>query len=267
MTEPLPPSLPPRDSVPLLPTAEEFAGRVAVVTGGTAGLGRHLSETLVSLGAEVFFCGRRGPLGEQLASEWGARAHFVRCDLACADEAAAFVRRAGDHRGHVDYLVNNAAVDPVRAVRDTSVAEFDRVVAIDLRAYFVVSKAAIPYLEKGQGKAIVNVGTTNYMFGLAGAATYNAAKSGIVGFSRSLARELGPLGIRVNVVSPGWIMTRRQLAEKVSEQDRRDLVRDQCVPTLLTEQHVTPLTLFLLSRAAAGICGQNLLADGGKFLH
>jgi NAD(P)-dependent dehydrogenase (short-subunit alcohol dehydrogenase family) len=256
--------LPPDGLVPPLPTPEEFAGKVALVTGGTDGLGEHLCRTLVSFGAEVFFCGRRAELGRGRQADWGERAHFVQCDLAGVEAARALVRQAGELRGHLDYLVNNAAIDPDEPFEDISAEEFDRVVAIDLRSQFVVTQAAVGYLRQGAGKAIVNVCTTNYLHGWCGATAYNAAKAGIVGFSRSLARELGPLGIRVNVVSPGWIMTARQLAEKVTEPDKRNLIETQCLKTLLTAQHVTPLTLFLLSSASLGMTGQNVVVDGGK---
>lgn len=259
--------LPPEGLVPPIPTAEEFAGKVALVTGGTDGLGKHLCRTLATFGAEVFFCGRREQLGRNLQAAWGANAHFVRCDLADADAARAFVAQAGEFQGHLDYLVNNAAIDPARPFEQISVEELDRVVAVDLRSQFVVTQAALPYLERGQGRAIVNLCTTNYLHGWGGATAYNAAKSGIVGFSRSLARELGPRHIRVNVVSPGWIMTARQLAEKIDEAGKRDLVATQCVKMLLTAQHVTPLTLFLLSKASGGISGQNVVVDGGKFFY
>jgi len=259
--------LPPDDLVPPVPTAGEFAGKIALVTGGTDGLGEHLCRTLAGFGCEVFFCGRRAERGEQLAAEWGPTAHFVRCDLADAADAAALVRKAGEFRGHLDYLVNNAAIDPQGPFERIGVEEFDRVVAIDLRSQFVVTQAALPLLERGAGRSIVNVCTTNYLHGWPGATAYNAAKTGIVGFSRSLARELGGRGIRVNVVSPGWIMTPRQLAERVSEPAKRDLIETQCVKTLLTAQHVTPLTLFLLSKASAGMSGQNVVVDGGKFFY
>ena len=259
--------LPPEGLVPPLPTPEEFAGKVALVTGGTDGLGEHLCRTLVSFGAEVFFCGRRAELGGRRQAEWGEKAHFVQCDLADVEAARALVRQAGELRGHLDYLVNNAAIDPDEPFEDISAEEFDRIVAIDLRSQFVVTQAAIGYLRKGAGKAIVNVCTTNYLHGWCGATAYNAAKAGIVGFSRSLARELGPLGIRVNVVSPGWTMTPRQLAEKVIEPAKRDLIETQCVKMLLTAQHVTPLTLFLLSKASGGMSGQNVVVDGGKLFY
>ena len=254
------------EPVPALPSDDEFSGRVAVVTGGTAGLGRHLCATLVTLGAEVFFCGRDSGAGRKFEEMWGARAHFIRCDLADADQTRAFVQTAGEHRGSIDYLVNNAAIDPPMPFDESDEELFDRVVSVNLRSFFVVARAAVDYLRRGTGKAVVNLGTTNYMLGLTEYTAYNSAKSGIVGFTRSLARDLGTDGIRVNMVSPGWIMTERQLAEKVTDEDKRDLLRDQALKYLLDESHVTPVTLFLLSRAAAGIAGQNIVVDAGKVM-
>jgi NAD(P)-dependent dehydrogenase (short-subunit alcohol dehydrogenase family) len=253
--------------VPPLSRADEFAGRVAVVTGGTNGLGRHLARTLIELGAEVFFCGREEPAGRALAAEWGERAHFVACDLADADATRAFIEQAGALRGSLDYLVNNAAIDPSVPFAQATVADLDRIVAIDLRAYFVAAHAALPLLRAGRGKAIVNIGTTNWMLGQPRYTMYSAAKSGIVGFTRSLAHDAGGDGIRVNMVSPGWIMTERQLAEIITPAQQEQLRRETALGHLLEEQHVTPATLFLLSAAAAGITGQNLVVDGGKYMH
>jgi NAD(P)-dependent dehydrogenase (short-subunit alcohol dehydrogenase family) len=243
--------------IPLLAAPAEFKGRVAVVTGGTDGLGRHLALALHELGAQVFVCGRRAARGEALARKAGRRMHYVACDLAEATQAESFVRAAGEHTGRIDYLVNNAAVDPRLEFARASVADFDRLIATNLRPYFVAAHAALPYLKAGAGRAIVNIGTTNYMLGLAPFTLYNAAKSGIVGFTRSLARELGPAGIRVNMLSPGWIMTAKQLKEHVTARDKRELLAAQSLKTFLTEEHVTPATLFLLSAAAA---------DGGKVM-
>ncbi|MBT3375810.1 MAG: SDR family oxidoreductase [Lentisphaerae bacterium] len=260
------PQLPALDAVPTLPSRAEFAGKIALVTGGTAGLGRHLVQTMVGLGSEVVFCGVEAEMGGQLATDLGPLAHFVVCDLADADACRGLVETAGALHGKLDYLVNNAGIDPEAPFADISLDTLDRILAIDIRAYFAVTQAAIPYLENGVGKAIVNIGTTNCMHGWEGATAYNAAKGGIIGFSRSLAREAGPSGIRVNVVSPGWIMTERQLADKVSPAAMADLVEKQSLKTLLTEQHITPATLFLLSQAAAGISGQNIVVDGGFYL-
>jgi NAD(P)-dependent dehydrogenase (short-subunit alcohol dehydrogenase family) len=253
--------------VPPIPPPDEFAGKLAVVTGGTDGLGRHLTQTLVRLGCDVFFCGRRADRGQSLAESLGGLAHFVQCDLQSVDQTVGFVKQAGEFRGRIDYLVNNAATDPRIELAKATVEDFDRLIACNLRPCFIASQAALPYLQAGRGKAIVNICTTNYMIGLSPFAIYNASKSGIIGFTRSLARELGPAGIRVNVLSPGWIMTEKQLREHVTEQDKKDLLEAQCLKFLLTEEHVTPATLFLLSRAAAGITGQNLVVDAGKVMY
>ena len=253
--------------VPPLPRKSDFKDKVALVTGGSNGLGRHLSATLVSLGAEVFFCGRDRKRGERAAAELGPRAHFIRCDLAAIQEAKAFVAKAGEYAGHIDHLVNNAAIDPRIPFEKATAEDFDRLIAINLRPYFLVSQKALPYLRAGSGKSIVNICTTNYMLGLSPFTVYNASKSGIIGLTRSMARELGPEGIRVNAVSPGWIMTDKQLREHVSPQDKEELLEAQCLKSLLTEEHVTPVTLFLLSPAAAGITGQNVVVDGGKVMY
>jgi NAD(P)-dependent dehydrogenase (short-subunit alcohol dehydrogenase family) len=251
---------------PHIPTPEEFRGRVALVTGGTDGLGRHLTLALASLGCLTWFCGRNEEKGRAVEACSEGNARFFRCDLTSADETAAFVTAAASERGSLDYVVNNAAMDPRIPIAESTVEDFDRMVATNLRSYYVVSREALPWLREGAGKAIVNIGTTNFMLGLAPFALYAAAKSGIVGFTRALAREVGPDGVRVNLVSPGWIMTEKQLREYATEEDKAGLVRDQSLKFLLTDEHVTPATLFLLSRAACGITGQNLVVDGGKFM-
>jgi len=254
-------------SVPPIPAPEEFRGKVALVTGGTDGLGRHLAAALAALGSEVFVCGRDERKGKRAADEMGARAHFVRCDLAEPDEIERLVTQAGSSAGRIDYLVNNAAMDPRLKLEEATAEDFDRLVAVNLRPCFLVSQKALPYLRAGSGRSIVNICTTNYMLGLSPFVVYNASKSGIIGLTRSMARELGPEGIRVNAVSPGWIMTRKQMAEHVTEKDKKELLEAQCLKFLLTEEHVTPATLFLLSSAAAAVTGQNLVVDGGKVMY
>lgn len=252
--------------IPLVPEAGEFARKVAVVTGGSDGLGRDLVKALVALGADVFFCASTRPKGRALAAALGRRAHFIQTDLRDPMAARRFVEQAAGFRGSIDYLVNNAAIDPRIEFARATVEDFDRLIAVNLRPAFVVSHAALPALLAGTGRAIVNLITTNYMVGDAPFTLYNASKSGLVGFTRSLARELGPAGIRVNAVSPGWIMTDRQLREHMTTQDRKDLLKAQSLKIPVTEAHVTPLTLFLLSRSAGGIAGQNIVVDGGRVM-
>jgi len=251
---------------PLLAEPAEFAGRVALVTGGSAGLGEHLTRSLVGLGCHVVFCGRRDELGSALAQELGELAHWVRCDLADPEQVRDLVDRAADVAGRLDYLVNNAAQDPRQPFEAMTIDDFDRIIATNLRSYFLVTQQALPLLRAGQGKAVVNIGTTNYLFGNAEMTGYGAAKAGIYGFTRSLARELGPEGIRVNLLSPGWVMTERQLAEHVTPDDQAALLERQCVKELMTPAHVTPVTLWLLSAAARALSGQQIVVDGGYWL-
>ncbi len=244
-----------------------FVNRSALVTGGTDGLGEHLVRTLATMGTRVFFCGRRRDRGEAIAAELGDRAHFIAADLAQMQQIHALAAAVADATDSLDYLVNNAAIDPRIAFDTATPADFDRLIAINLRPFYFLTQSVLPLLLRGTGKAIVNIGTTNYMLGLDPFTLYNASKAGILGFTRSLARELGPEGLRVNMLSPGWIMTDKQLREHVSEADKRELLHDQCVKFLLKAEHVTPATLFLLSPAAAAITGQNLVVDGGKVMH
>lgn len=255
-----------KQGVPPLASPDEFAGKVAAVTGGTSGLGLHLVETLAGLGTDVFFCGLEHEEGKAIAQRLGSKAHFVAYDLAEATQARHFIELAGALKGRLDYLVNNAAIDPRVELCHATVEDFDRLIAVNLRPHFITAQAATPLLEAGTGKSIVNLTTTNYMAGSTPFTIYNASKSGIVGFTRSLAREIGPLGIRANCVCPGWIMTERQLAEHVTPADKDELLKIQALKFLLSESHVTPLTLFLLSRASIAITGQNIIVDGGRMM-
>ncbi len=244
----------------------EFKGKVALITGGTAGLGRHLVLELARLGAEVFFCGRDTVQGREVEAMCEGRGHYCQCDVTHPEDISTFIETAAGFNGSIDYLVNNVAMDSRVNFEDITIEQFDKFIATDLRAALLISRAALTGLRAGTGKAIINLGTTNYMLGLAPFTLYSSAKAGLLGFTRALARELGPEMIRVNMLSPGWIMTEKQLELYVTEQDKSDLLRDQALPFLLTEEQTTPPLLFLLSSAANGITGQNLVVDGGKLM-
>lgn len=242
----------------------EFAGRVAVVTGGTDGLGFDFCRSLAAAGAEVWFCGRRAIQGSAAAAAIGPRAHFFQADLAEPAAIEAFIERIDDAGGRIDYLVNNAATDDRIPIEEADAEACDRLWRVNLRAYLLVTRAALPLLRRGEGRAIVNVGTTNYMLGLTPMTVYNATKSGIVGYTRSLARELGSEGIRANMVTPGWVMTERQLEQYVTPEAQQALLAEQSLKFLLFPEHITPAVMFLLGSGAAAITGQELVVDCGK---
>ena len=244
----------------------EFSKRVAVVTGGSEGIGFDFCRALCEVGCEVYFCARNAVKGELAAKALGSRAHYYQTDLTVPDQIKNFAAYVRELAGHVDYLVNNAANDDRIKFDDVTVQECDRMWCLNLRSFLLMSRACLELLRNGEGKSIVNIGTSNYMYGLEPFTIYNATKSGILGFTRSLARELGKEGIRVNMISPGWIMTEKQLRKYVTEQDKQDLLRDQCIKHLIEAKHVSPVMLFLLSSAACAVTGQNLVVDGGRYL-
>jgi NAD(P)-dependent dehydrogenase (short-subunit alcohol dehydrogenase family) len=245
--------------------AGEFAGKVAVVTGGSEGIGYDFCRTLCEVDCEVYFCARNARKGQLAAKALGRHAHYYQADLTAPDQIKAFSDYVRELAGRIDYLVNNAANDDRISFDALTVEECDRMWTLNLRSFLLMSRACLELLRSGEGKSIVNICTTNYMFGFEPFTVYNATKSGILGFTRSLARELGKDGIRVNMISPGWIMTEKQLRKYVTEEGKQALIRDQCVKHLIEAKHVSPVMLFLLSSAACAISGQNLVVDGGKY--
>ena len=246
-------------------SSEAFAGKRLLLTGGSSGIGEEIAVQAAALGMRVAFCGRNTEAGGRVEARCQGRGRFIRCDLTFPEEIARFVGEAGDFLGGAaDYLVNAAATDSRLSFDDVDAESFASFVNSDLRPAILVTRAALELLRRGEGRSIVNFGTTNWMIGLAPFTLYGAAKSGLLGFTRALARELGREMIRVNMISPGWIMTEKQLRLYVTEQDKKDLLRDQALPFLLTAKEVVPPLLFLLSEGARGISGQNLIVDGGK---
>ena len=243
----------------------EFEGKVAIVTGGSDGIGRRLVTDLAERGAEVFFCGRR-PDASEVLDECCGRGHYFMCDVANVEEIRRFISDASAFRGSIDYLVNNVAFDGRNIFEEVTPESFDVFIGVNLRAAVLTAREALSGLRLGTGRSIVNLGTTNWMLGLKPFTLYSSGKAGLLGFTRALARELGAEHIRVNMVSPGWVMTRKQLELYVTEQDKADLLRDQALPFLLTEENITPAIRFLLSSEAGGITGQNLVVDGGKLM-
>lgn len=249
-----------------MPQWTEFAGRVAVVTGGSEGLGYDFCRGLCEAECETFFCARNAERGVAAARALGEHAHFVQADLADPAQILDFATQVAARAGHVDYLVNNVATDDRVAIDHLDAQTCDLLWQVNLRSCLLVTRAFLEPLRAGQGKSIVNLCTTNYLLGLTPFTLYNATKSGIIGFTRSLARELGPEGIRANTVSPGWVMTEKQLRKHVTPRDQDDLLQSQALKFLLKPEHITPVVLFLLSSAASAVTGQNLVVDAGKFM-
>jgi len=243
---------------------EEFKGRVAVVTGGSEGIGEDFCRALCEVDCEVYFCSRHAARGQAVAQSLGPLAHYFQTDLSSPQQITAFAAHVRERAGSVDYLINNAANDDRIAFRDITVEECDRMWQLNLRSFLLTSRAFLELLVVGKGKSILNIGTCNWMVGEEPFTVYNATKSGILGFTRSLARELGHDGIRVNMLNPGWVMTEKQLRKYVTEDDKKMLLRVQSLKFLVQAHHISPVMLFFLSSAAGAVTGQNLVVDGGR---
>jgi len=243
------------------PIYPDLAGRTALVTGGATGIGAAIVEAFAGQGAMVYFADIDEPNGTALAARLGENCRFSRVDVTQAEQVKDWIDGIGAARGAVDVLVNNAAQDKRVKFDEMTPEEWDWLLSINLRPHFLTTRAALPYLRAGS--SIVNLGSVTYNIGFAGLSAYVASKGGIVGLTRALARELGPRGVRVNCLTPGWTMTERQLRDYVTPETMEWVKGVQSLPELLQPDEIAQAALFLASRASSAITGQVLLADKG----
>jgi D-xylose 1-dehydrogenase len=242
-----------------MPTYPDLRNRVVLVTGGANGIGAATVSAFRQQHAEVIFCDTDAAAGKALANEVGAAFHRV--DLRREAEIVRWIRQVARQHKRIDLLVNNAACDPRIPLRELTAKRWDELFAVNLRAAFLCSRQAAPHM--GRGGAIVNLASITWHIAPPQMTAYVATKGGILGFTRALARELGPRGIRVNAVSPGWIMTERQLRQYVTPAVKRLIHRSQCFPGLIQPAAIAEVILFLASDASTAISGQEILADRG----
>jgi NAD(P)-dependent dehydrogenase (short-subunit alcohol dehydrogenase family) len=242
----------------------DLTGGRFLVTGTANGIGRATARALLDQGAQV------EGLDRSLA-DLGPRYRHVPCDLANAEQIAAAVDDLA-HRGEaLDGLVNVAGIDPKIPLAEADLEAWQRVIDLDLRAYFLLIHHSLPLLRAGRGRAIVNVSSINYRLGVPKRALYSAAKAGILGLTTGLARELGAEGIRINTVSPGWVFTDRQVAEyfqhdPAGEANLAYLYERQSLRYDIQPEDVANHILFYLSEASRASTGHNCIVDAGWLL-
>jgi len=240
----------------------ELKGRVVALTGGANGIGAASVRKFHEQGARVWFCDVDASAGKALALELGDGVHFRKVDLRREAQVKAWFAQIAKREPRIDALINNAARDPRITLDAMTVADWDDLFATNLRAFFLTAQNAAPSMRK-RGGAIVNFASITFHISPNNMSAYVATKGGILGFTRALARELGPDRIRVNTVSPGWIMTDRQLDQFVTKAVKKKLRDVQCSPDLLQPEEVADVVLFLASDASKAITGQEILADRG----
>jgi 3-oxoacyl-[acyl-carrier protein] reductase len=231
-------------------------GKTALVTGASRGIGRAVAAELAAAGATVVLGYRSGrDEAESLASEIGARA--VQADVSSAEDAARLVQEAGD----LDILVNNAGLTRDGLLARMPDDDWRTVMETNLSSVFYTCRAVCRPMMKKRGGAIVNVSSIVGLRGNWGQTNYAASKAGIIGFTKSLARELGSRGVRANVVAPGYVKT--QLTDVLPEEATQAMLQATPLGRLGDPEDVAGAVRFLCSDEAAFITGEVLLVDGG----
>ncbi len=245
---------------------DALADRVVLVTGGSRGIGAAIAVACADAGADVAVAYRTETSGAETTvaavRSRGREAEAFAADVREPEEVNAMVAAALDRFGKIDGLVNNAGVMPESPFADMTVDEWRLVLDVDLTGAFLVSKAALPsMLEQGSG-SIVMISSRLGQIGFAGVAHYAAAKAGLLGLAKSMAKELGPQGVRVNVVAPGVTVTDMTTDIVEGEVGRRRLAE---LPSgrFATADDVAASVVFLLTDAAALYHGQTLCPNGG----
>ncbi|MBK7791566.1 MAG: SDR family oxidoreductase [Betaproteobacteria bacterium] len=244
-----------------------LADRVVLVTGGASGIGASIVEHFCAQGARVAFLDIDQEAGKALAATLAGRAPrdplFIACDLCDIAALQAGIARARAHFGPIGVLVNNAANDYRHGMETVSVASWDAGIAVNLRHQFFAAQAVAPDMRALHGGSIINLGSISWMIKQGGMPVYTTAKSAIQGLTRSLARDLGPYGIRVNTLVPGWVMTDKQLRMWVDETSSRQIDENQCLPTRLESADIARMALFLAADDSRMCTAQDFIVDGG----
>lgn len=244
-------------------------GRVCVVTGGASGIGRAVVDIALREGARVAFFDLDADAGRERLRELagaGAPATFEHVDVTDETAVAAAFARTADHHGPVDVLVNNAGRNAYGDPVSMTSAEWDDVFAVDLKAAWLCAKYALPSMLARRAGSIVNVASLHARLTTAGMFPYAAAKSGLLGLTRSLALEVGPHGVRVNAVSPGYTRTRlveEFLARAVRDGNEADIMQAHALRRIAEPAEVAEVICFLASDAASFVTGSDWGVDGG----
>jgi 3-oxoacyl-[acyl-carrier protein] reductase len=243
----------------------DLTGKTALVTGASGGIGEAIAKTLHDQGATVAISGTRREKLEEVASSLNSdRVHVTPCNLSDRDAVNGLIGQAEDAMGKVDILVNNAGITRDNLFMRMKDDEWDDVIAVNLTAAFTLMRGAIRGMMKNRSGRIVNIASISGVIGNPGQPNYSASKAGLVGMSKSLAREIAPRGITVNCIAPGFITTPMtgELNEKQVEQIA------QAIPsgTFGEPDDIAAAVLYLSSDEAKYMTGQTLHINGGMVM-
>ena len=243
-----------------------MVGKTAIVTGAGTGIGRATAQLLAHRGARVVAAGLQPERLRETAAEItaaGGEAIAVEADLSDPAAIEQVAARAQEAFGGTDVLVNNAAVYPIGPWHEMDAAQWDAVFATNIRGYFLMARAVRPQMIARGGGAVVNVASVTFFTGEAGLVSYVASKGAVVGFTRALAREAGPEGIRANAVAPGAFPTAATEIHADQEGLWRDVLENQSIKRRGEVEDVARVIAFFAGEDSRFVTGQTLLVDGG----
>lgn len=262
--------------------ANSLKGKNAVVTGSTSGIGLGIAEGFAKEGVNLVLNGF-GDAAEiekiraGLASKYGVKVTYDGADMSKPDQIEAMMKKAAADLGGVDILVNNAGIQHVAPVEEFPVAKWDAIIAINLSSAFHATRMAVPYMKSKKWGRIINVASAHALVASPFKSAYVASKHGIMGFTKTIALEVAEVGITVNAICPGYVLT--PLVEKqipdtakargiTEEQVKRDvLLAAQPTKQFVTVEQVAGTAVFLCSDSAASITGTNISVEGGWTAH
>lgn len=241
--------------------------RHVLITGGADGIGAELVASFCRQGACVTFIDIDDQCaGETIATvarEGLAAPQYRRCDVTDTIALRSVIATAIEDHGPVRVLINNAANDERHDWTTVTPEDWDWRIGVNLKHHFFAIQAIAPTMAAAGGGSIINMSSISWQVGLGGMPAYVAAKSGVIGLTRSFARDLGKDGIRVNAVLPGWIMTRRQIALHLTPEAEADLLESQCLKTMLVPADLAPVILFLAADDSRACTNQSYVVDAG----
>ena len=241
--------------------------KVAVITGGTRGIGFAVAQAFVEAGAHVALIGVNKQRGEEAAKELassGQKARFYQVDVADSQKVEETLSTIAEDFGQIDILVNNAGITRDGLLMKMKEEDWDAVIDTNLKSVYNTCKAVVRPMMKARFGKIINITSVVGLMGNGGQTNYAASKAGMIGFTKSLAKELASRGITVNCVAPGFIET--DMTDKLNEGQKEGLLKLIPMARLGKPQDIAKAVLFLASEDSAYITGQTLTVDGGMVM-
>lgn len=241
-----------------------FKDQIVVVTGSTRGIGKTIALAFAKEGATSIIIGRNAHTADQVRDEFhkhGFKAESFGCDVTNMENVEKMVNKILDKFGRIDILVNNAGITRDNLILRMSEADWDEVINVNLKSVFSVTKIIAKVMLKQKKGRIINISSIIGITGNSGQANYAATKAGIIGFTKSVAKELASRNITVNAIAPGYIKT--DMTAQLKDNAREDILKNIPLGRLGTSEDVAGICLFLACEESSYITGQTIVVDGG----